>query len=164
MLNPRNFAAIAVAAGLFFAADTPRAAENLFLQFSGNWSGSGKIVAQNGSNERIRCRSTNKAEGNSLALALRCASDSYKFELSSDISSDGGNLSGSWNENTRGVFGTLSGKVSGSNIQATASAVGFTAAMSIRSGGGALNVSIRSPGSEISEVSISMAKGGGAPR
>jgi hypothetical protein len=94
-------------------------------------------------------------------LSLRCASDSYKFELASDLSSDGGNISGSWNETTRGVVGTLSGKSSAGNIQATATAVGFSAALSIKTSGNALNVVIRSPGSEISEVAVSMAKTGG---
>ena len=93
-------------------------------------------------------------------LSLRCASDSYKFELASDITSDGGNISGSWNETTRGVVGSLSGRATASNIQATANAVGFNASLAIHSSGNSLSVLIRSPGSEISEVSVSMAKGG----
>ena len=137
-------------------------ADNLLAQFGGNWTGTGKITVENGSSERIRCRANNKADGKSLGLNLRCASDSYKFELSSDIaSSDSGALSGSWNENTRGVFGSLSGKATPGVIQATASAVGFSASLSIRQSGPSLSVLMRSPGSEISEVSISMAKGGG---
>ena len=94
-----------------------------------------------------------------MTLSLRCASDSYKFELASDITSDGSNISGSWNETTRGVVGSLSGKATASNIQATANAVGFNASLAIQSSGNALSVLIRSPGSEISEVSVSMAKG-----
>jgi len=39
--------------------------------------------------------------------------------------------------------------------------VGFSAALSIKTSGNALNVVIRSPGSEISEVAVSMAKAGG---
>ncbi len=149
-----------MAAGLLaFAAQGSKAADGPLAQFAGNWSGSGKITVKDGSSERIRCRSSNNASGKSLALSLRCASDSYKFELASDISSDGGNISGSWNETTRGVIGSLSGKATASNIQAEASAIGFTAALSIRTSGSALNVSIKSPGSEVSEVTISMARG-----
>jgi hypothetical protein len=160
-MNAQNFAALAIAASLLaFAAPDSKAADGPLAQFAGNWSGNGKITVQNGSSERIRCRSNNKASGNALALTLRCASDSYKFELASDITSDGGNINGSWNETTRGVMGTLSGKATANNITATANAVGFNAAMTIRSSGGSLSVSIRSPGSEISEVSISMSKGG----
>ena len=51
--------------------------------------------------ERIRCN-TNAAKGNALALSMRCASDSYKFDLGS-ASREGTNISGSWNETSRGV-------------------------------------------------------------
>jgi hypothetical protein len=165
-MNAGHFAAAAFTAGLLATGllasttQTSKAADGPLAQFAGNWSGSGKITVQNGSSERIRCRSNNSATGNTLGLSLRCASDSYKFELASDITSDGGTLSGSWNETTRGVVGSLSGKFSGSNIQANATAMGFNAALSIRASGGSMNVSIRAPGSEISEVTISMAKGG----
>ncbi len=161
-MNSRHFAAVAITAGLLaFASQTVvAAAEGPLAQFAGSWSGSGKITVQNGSSERIRCRSSNNAGGNGMSMSLRCASDSYKFELASDITSNGGNLSGSWNETTRGVVGSLSGKVAANTIQATANAVGFSASLAIRASGNSLSVSIRSPGSEISEVSISMAKGG----
>jgi hypothetical protein len=160
-MNARKFAALVTAAGLLtLAAPAVQAADGPLAQFAGSWSGNGKITVQNGSSERIRCRSSNTASGNGLALTLRCASDSYKFELASDITSDGGNISGSWNETTRGVVGTLTGKATASNITATATAVGFNAAMAIKSSGNSLSVSIRSPGSEISEVAITMAKGG----
>ena len=160
-MNAQNFAALAIAASLLtLTAPDSKAADGPLAQFAGNWSGNGKITVQNGSSERIRCRSNNTASGNALALTLRCASDSYKFELASNIASDGGNLSGSWNETTRGIMGSLSGKATANNITATANAVGFNAALAIRSSGGSLSVSIRSPGSEISDVSVSMARGG----
>lgn len=159
-MNARNAVAIATAASLLvFAAPPTHAADGPLSHFAGNWSGGGKITVRDGSSERIRCRSNNTASGNTLNLGLRCASDSYKFELASDITYDGGNVSGSWNETTRGVVGSISGKASANNIQATASAVGFSAGLSVRSSGNSLSVSIRSPGSEISEVSISMSRG-----
>jgi hypothetical protein len=160
-MNAGSFVALAVTAGLLaFAAQTATAADGPLAHFAGSWSGSGRIIVQNGSSERIRCRSSNTASGNSLGLSLRCASDSYKFELASDITSDGGgNLSGSWNETTRGVVGSIEGRASGNNIQATANAVGFNAALAIRASGSSLSVTIRSPGSEIQEVAISMARG-----
>jgi hypothetical protein len=162
-MNARNSAAVAITAGLLaFSAQSSAAAEGPLNLFGGSWTGSGKITVQNGSSERIRCRSSNgnNASGNAMSMNLRCASDSYKFELASDITSNGNNISGSWNETTRGIMGSLTGKLNGSNIQATANAVGFNASLAIRSSGGALTVLIRSPGSEISEVAISMTKGG----
>ena len=160
-MNARNIATLAITTSLFvFAGQASKAADGPLAQFAGSWSGSGKITVSGGSSERIRCRSTNTATGKSLGLSLRCASDSYKFELASDITSDGSNISGSWNETTRGVVGSLSGRATASNIQATANAVGFNASLAIHSSGNSLSVLIRSPGSEISEVSVSMAKGG----
>jgi hypothetical protein len=158
-MNARSIAAIALSLS-FFAFDTQiaTAADGPLGHFAGRWTGAGKIVV-NGASERIRCRSTNASAGNGLTLSLLCASDSYKFELASDISYEGGNIAGSWNETSRGVVGSLSGRATANNIQAKAQSVGFTADLLIRSAGNSLTVSIRSPGSEISEVSISMAKG-----
>jgi hypothetical protein len=94
-------------------------------------------------------------------MGLRCASDSYKFELQSDIKAEGGNISGSWNELTRQVYGSISGRATGNRIDASAVAVGFNAAISLTARGNTQQVSIRAPGSEISEVAISLSRGGG---
>ena len=159
-MNASNVAALAVTASLLtFTIPTAQAADGPLAHFAGQWTGSGKIVVKDGSSERIRCRSNNATKGSSLDLSLRCASDSYKFELASDIAYDAGNISGSWNETSRGVVGSLAGKATASNIQATAQAIGFTAGLTIRASGNSMTVSIRSPGSEISEVSISMSRG-----
>ena len=155
--------ALAAALSLgIFVYGAAQAAENPFAQFTGNWSGQGKITVQNGTSERIRCRGTYRPgdSGMTLSLSLRCASDSYKFELASDVTYDGGAISGSWNETTRQVNGSLSGRATANNITAQASAVGFNAALSIATRGNSQSVSIRSPGSEISEVTVSMARAG----
>lgn len=162
-MNALKAATFAITFGaLTMASETPRAAENPFGRFAGSWSGSGTITVQNGARERIRCRGryTADATGNTLNLGLRCASDSYNFELQSDITYDGGNISGSWNEVTRQVFGSLFGRSSSSHIEATAHSVGFTATLLITTRGNNQSVSIKSPGSEISEVAISLAKAG----
>jgi hypothetical protein len=135
-------------------------AEGPFAAFAGNWSGTGMIEVRDGGRERIRCRGGNTESGNSLKLALRCASDSYRFELTGDISYHGGAISGSWGETTRGIYGSLSGRMSSGRIQANAQSAGFNASLSIVSSGGRQNVSIQAPGSEVSEVSISMGRGG----
>jgi hypothetical protein len=159
-MNGRTFVALAITASLLgFTAQISQAAEGPLAHFAGTWSGNGKITVQNGTSERIRCRSNNTASGNALALSMRCASDSYTFNLGSDIAAEGANISGSWNETSRGVIGSLSGKISGSNITATATSVGVTAALSIRTSGNALTISIRSPGSEVSEVAVTMGRG-----
>src|SRR5258708_33751500 len=99
--------AIAAVLGLgIFIHGASQAVENPFAHLAGAWSGQGKITVQNGTSERIRCRGTYRAgeSGVKLSLSLRCASDSYKFELASDITYDAGAISGSWNETTRSVY------------------------------------------------------------
>ena len=106
-MNARNLAALAIAASLLgFAPQNAESADGPLAHFAGSWSGNGKITVKDGTSERIRCRSTNNAKGNALTLSMRCASDSYKFDLASDIAAEGANISGSWNETSRGVVGT----------------------------------------------------------
>jgi hypothetical protein len=133
---------------------------NPFAMMRGSWSGGGTIALSNGTKERIRCRASYVPDGDaSLALELRCASDSYKFELQSNVSHNGGTLSGSWSEATRGAGGSISGTVHGGRIQATASGPTFTAALALNTQGNRQTVSILSPGSELSAVSISLSRG-----
>ena len=154
--------AMAAAIGLCILANDAARAETPFAQFAGSWSGQGKITVQNGASERIRCRGNYRAGGNgmTLSLSLRCASDSYRFELASDVTYEGGSISGSWNETSRQVYGQITGRATANNITAQASAVGFNASLVIATRGNSQTVAIRSPGSEISEVTISMARAG----
>ena len=154
------FGIAAIAAGLVALPCATVQAAGPFAAFAGNYTGTGTITVKDGGRERIRCRGGNTESGNSLKLGLKCASDSYRFELTGDIAYDGGNISGSWGETTRSVYGSLSGRMSRGSIQATAHSAGVNASLSITSSGGRQNVSIRSPGSEVSEVSISMGRGG----
>jgi len=153
---------MAAAIGLCMLANNAARAETPFAQFAGSWSGQGKITVQNGASERIRCRGTYRAGGSgmTLSLSLRCASDSYRFELASDVTYEGGSISGSWNETSRQVYGQITGRATANNITAQASAVGFNASLVIATRGNNQTVAIRSPGSEISEVTISMARAG----
>jgi hypothetical protein len=154
------FKTSAIIVGLLaVAGETPASAQQ-FNQFVGSWSGSGTITVRDGTRERLRCRGRFTGGGSALTMGLRCASDSYTFELQSDIRADGSEISGSWNETTRQVYGTLTGRAVGSRIEASAVAPGFTAAITLHARGNSQQVSIRAPGSEISEVSVSLARGG----
>ena len=137
------------------------AVDGPFAQFAGNWSGGGTITVQNGSRERIRCRGRYVAgrPASTISLSLRCASDSYRFELQSEIQSEGGRISGSWNELSRQIYGQIGGRVTSNHIDAQAAAVGFNATLSLTIRGNRQEVAIRSPGSEISEVLISLTRG-----
>ena len=112
---------------------------------AGVWSGGGTVTLDDGSTERIRCRETAAvgAGGAGLNLTLTCASDSYKFDLSGNVVSERGVLSGTWSEASRGVTGSLEGRGGNGNFEVVASAAGFNARLSVATRGSRQSVSIR---------------------
>jgi|SoiMethySBSTD1v2_1073268.scaffolds.fasta_scaffold00593_38 hypothetical protein len=161
------FKAAAVAAALVLtgspghAQGSAQAAAGPFEDFAGSWSGTGTVSLSNGTNERIRCRASYHVTeaGRLLSQDLRCASDSYKFELQTTVAHQGGSISGTWNETTRSVVGSISGRISGGTIQAQASSAAVSANLSVVTRGNQQSVTIQSPGSEVSEVSITLRRG-----
>jgi len=155
----RNLRAAAAAAALLMApslayADTP------FANYAGNWSGNGTITIAEGGTERIRCRGTYTVDGsgNNLHQVLRCASDSYKFELTSDIAAKGNNITGSWSEASRGVNGIVEGSISNGQVTAMVQTNGYAATFNVVTRGNRQSVNISSKG-ELRGVTISLAKG-----
>jgi hypothetical protein len=136
------FAAVAF---LVASASAGYAQSGPFAGMAGNWSGAGTVTLDDGSTERIRCRATYAVGdgGNGLNQSLTCASDSYKFNLSSNVVSQGGALSGTWSESSRGVNGNLEGRASGGSFQIIASAPGFTANLSLTTRGNKQSVVIK---------------------
>jgi hypothetical protein len=115
------------AALTLFAASVPGSAQSgPFAGMAGNWSGGGTVTLDDGSTERIRCRASCAvgAGGSGLNQTLACASDSYKFDLISNVVAERGSLSGTWSESTRGVSGNPEGRGSNRNFQVVASAPG----------------------------------------
>jgi len=162
-LKSNIFAALpmAVFAGCIGLAQTA-SAEGPFAGYSGYWSGDGTISIASGANERIRCKAEYAVDGSGSALnqILRCASDSYRLEIKSDVVAEGGTLSGSWTEATRNATGRISGRVSGNEVNATVAGVGFTAAFSLVTRGKTQAVSIRPEGgTDIRGVTITLHKG-----
>jgi hypothetical protein len=113
---------------------------------------------QNGRSERIRCRAKYSVTqaGQVLAQELRCASDSYKFDVNSTAQSEGGALSGSWAELTRNVTGTLSGQASGGSIKARVTALGFSAGLTVDTAGNTQSVTIVPEGNDVRSMMVSM--------
>ncbi|QUS39327.1 hypothetical protein RPMA_11140 [Tardiphaga alba] len=157
--SQKAFVAIAGLAMCTFAMAAPAFAQSAFAGMHGAWSGSGTISLSDGSKERLRCRASYRvsAGDSSLQQSLRCASDSYKFELSSDVVSEGGRVSGSWSETSRGVSGSLQGRASGGRINVVADSPVFTANIVLTTTGNKQSVTITSQG-DIRQVSIAMVK------
>src|SRR6195952_2272755 len=130
-----------------------------FAGMAGVWSGGGPVTLDDGSTERIRCRATYAVGngGNGLNQSLTCASDSYRFNLSSNVVASGGSLSGTWSESSRGVSGSLEGRGASGTFQVVASAPGFTANISLTTRGNRQSVVIRAE-SQFRGASISLSR------
>jgi hypothetical protein len=152
-------AAVSVIA-LSLSALPGHAQQGPFSGMSGSWAGGGNITLSSGSRERIQCRATYnvQAGGNGVQLALRCASDSHNFDFRGNAMSNNGNITGSWNETTQSAVGQFSGRAKGNRIDARAEGPTFAALLGMTTSGNKQSISIRSPGSEISEVAISLSR------
>jgi hypothetical protein len=101
-----------------------------FADFSGRWSGTGMLRPENGAAERIRCNANYTPSGSQrqIDLQLRCASDSYNFDLVGQFVADEQNqISGRWTERTRSTGGTAVGNAQGDRLQLHIESAGFAA-------------------------------------
>jgi hypothetical protein len=155
--------AVAVAGVLLVGAGArdARSEPGPFSALHGSWAGGGTIKKSNGASERIRCRSAFETTGAvNLLLRLRCASDSYNFDLTASLAYQSGEISGSWQEATRNVNGGISGRSAseGRQVQAVAQAVGVTSNITLTTRGNHQSVLIVTPGAEVPEITVSLEK------
>ncbi len=130
-----------------------------FAGLAGVWSGGGTVTLDDGATERIRCRATYAvgAGGNGLQQTLTCASDSYKFNLTSNVVAQGSAISGTWSETSRNINGAIEGRAAGGAIQVVANAPGFSANISLTTRGNKQSVVIRAE-SQFKSASISLTR------
>jgi hypothetical protein len=127
-----------------------------FAALAGNWSGGGVLESSDGTRERLRCRAGYDVGGAELRLNLRCASESYNFDLTSEVEYRGGAISGSWRETSRNASGTISGRASAGRIEASATGQNFSAALSLATRGNRQVISLRPQGTNITQVSLEL--------
>jgi hypothetical protein len=156
----KPFGCALVVAGFALVATPAAAQTGPFGVLAGTWSGEGTITTSSGSTERIRCRAryTVNEGGRAFQQALTCASDSYKFEISSNVETDGTRVTGTWSEATRGVSGNLSGRISGPNISAMVEANGFQAGIAVNTRGKSQSVNIKPGGTDVTDVTVNLHK------
>jgi len=132
--------------------------EHAFAQMAGSWSGGGTLSLSSGTRERLRCRAHHSIGqgGRSLSLSIRCASDSYRFDLTSDVVNRRGRIYGRWSESSNGVSGTIAGRAAADRIRAVATSNTFTAGLSITTHGSRQSVSITPRETFISGVHIAL--------
>src|SRR5580704_18161590 len=151
--------AAGIGAALMLSVSAGHAQTSPFAGFNGAWSGNGTVSLSDGSTEHIRCKAEYQVNGSGLGLkqSLHCASDSYKFDLASDVTSQGNRISGSWTEASRNIFGNLQGTAGGGRIDVFVEANGFAANLTLTTTGNKQTVQISSKG-EIRGVNITMVK------
>ncbi len=155
---------LSVALGLAVIAGATRAqaqgAHGPFAIFPGSWSGGGAISLTSGAVERLRCTAAYRVDdgGATLVQNLNCASDSYKFELRTQIQADGSDITGRWFEVTRNAQGAIVGRVSGGRVEGTVSGPGFTATFSLMARANRQQVVIRAQGGDITQITAELAR------
>jgi hypothetical protein len=155
----------AARAGLLVAAlsltgISAEAATSPFRAMAGSWAGGGVLDMANGDQERLRCRASYDVDGSGSAmrLNLKCASDSYNFDLSGEVEYRGGAISGEWTEASRNASGTIEGRAAGDHIEAAATGPGFSANLSLTTRGSRQTVTIRPQGTDIRAVSLQLSR------
>jgi hypothetical protein len=117
-----------------------------FAKLAGQWAGRGTIELANGAHEPIKCRASYDVleEKNNLQLSIRCASDSYNFDMHASATLASNAISGSWNEMSRNVAGKISGTAEGDHIDVVANSAAFTASLAMITRGDRQSVVINS--------------------
>ncbi len=129
-----------------------------FASFPGSWSGNGTVKLASGSREQIKCRASYDTlpGGTSLNIALRCAGDSYNYDFKGTANYADGRISGDWSESSKSASGRFNGVVNGDEIAARIDLPSATVTLNLITRGERQSISIRSPGSEISEVEMAL--------
>jgi hypothetical protein len=157
--HSRSAAIFAIAAlAVVLLSATSRADSGPFSGLSGSWSGGGTVALAGGPRERIRCRAHYSvvAGGSGMQQRLRCASDSYRFDLSSDVRAQGGQVSGTWSESSRRVQGVLFGQAQPGRINVNVTGPAFVANLSLTTHGDRQSVTINSAGAQAVGASITL--------
>ena len=91
-----------------------------------------------------------------MSAAIRCASPDYKIELRSQLSHDGRQVTGQWEERTFNATGEVTGRASSTQIQLQISGGVVTGSMQVNTSGSTQTVSISTTGSTLQGVSIKL--------
>jgi hypothetical protein len=122
---------VALVSAFFIPLLPTAAATGPFADFSGTWSGTGTVRTGGNVPERIRCNANYRQRGSSqheVDLQLRCASDSYNFDLAGQFTADDRNeITGQWTERSRNTGGTAIGRANGERLDVHVESGGFAA-------------------------------------
>ena len=128
----------------------------------GIWGGSGTVTYASGTKERLRCRAQYvQNDEDNLQQALKCASDSYNFQINAYFEHTDGAIRGRWEELVLEISGTVSGSAKLGSIDGTLHGPGFSAGFKVVTNGNRQQVRLETPDQEIRLVVIEVRKAGG---
>jgi hypothetical protein len=157
------FATAALVAALAFSNPAQTQGSGPFSVMAGSWTGGGSLKVGNGVNESIRCRAQYRvgSTGATVTIELRCASDSYNFELHGNVRYQNGEVLGDWSERTRGTAGRVAGSIKGDQVNVRVEGQTFSALLSLTTRGDKQSIAITAPvGREMSEAKITLNRRG----
>ena len=154
---------VALVSAFFIPLLPTAAATGPFADFSGTWSGTGTVRTGGNAPERIRCNANYRQRGSSqheVDLQLRCASDSYNFDLAGQFTADDRNeITGQWTERSRNTGGTAIGRANGDRLDVHVESGGFAADLVMVTRNRRQSVTIDSQGGgQIVKASISLSR------
>lgn len=128
-----------------------------FEPLLGSWGGTGTYKLEDGKSERLKCDAYYTGTGSQLGIAVRCQGQTNKIEMRCKLSASGTALSGSWEERTYNAEGTVTGKLSESQISFSITG-GVTGKMTIDYDRAKQNVAIATQGIPLKSVSVSLSR------
>lgn len=151
----RRAAVLGCAAALLYAglaSQTVAARSGPFVNFRGDWSGSGIIRVRDQdyrqTTERIHCSAAYRQRGGyAVNLKLVCRSDTYNFDLTGDFVADGrDHITGQWTEHIRNVGGSVFGQARGDRLLVHAESPALNANLSMLTRRRSQSVSLKAAG------------------
>lgn len=155
----RGKLAILAAAAAILTLTAPVAAGNPFSSLVGTWSGKGTARLDGGKRERISCKGYYSGKGAKvLRLNIICANPSTKVQLRSVLSYSNGRVSGTWEERNFNQSGTISGRLTDSEMKLSINGDALKGFLKMEFGKSSQTVSISTNGSALRGMNIDFAR------
>ena len=137
----------------------PVVAGDPFSMLVGTWAGKGTAQLDGGKRERISCKGYYSGKGAKvLRLNIICANPSTKVELRSVLNYSDGRVSGTWEERNFNQSGTISGRVTDSEMKLSIDGGGLNGHLKMTFGETSQSVTISTNGSALRGMNIELAR------
>ena len=155
-MNPK---ALLVLSLFVLASSMPAQSQSQLGEFTGYWRGSAVGEVSSGKKENLTCTTNNSLkDGGSLRMVLRCANATgVSLQIYATIAQSGGKLSGTWEERTYNISGTIAGSVAVNALRAQVVSPNFKASIRVERNGNTLTVSVV-PSEGTGKFTVAMSK------